>query len=173
MDKGFDLKLLRRIGTDGEYVLHRRFPCENHTLCTHVVQRTGGRTVYDAELRTHMTLDSRCVPFRSTHDAEVGNYECIDPGLLRRLQKCGKLRKLRFPRQGVAGEVYLSALFVRKLNCGGKLFKIKITCGSTHSEAFSRKVNGVSAVVERHFKALHIACRRQKFRLINHSSALR
>ena len=56
----------------------------------------------------------------------------------------------------------------------GKLFHGKVACRGSHSKAFTGKVNGIRAVVERHFKALHISGRRKKFGFsVNHNSALR
>ena len=63
----------------------------------------------------------------------------------------------------------------RVLGAGyGKLFHGKVACRGSHSKAFTGKVNGIRAVVERHFKALHISGRRKKFGFsVNHNSALR
>ena len=121
-----------------------------------------------------MALNVWRVSLGHLHNAEIGNYKGVHSGTLRLAKKIRQSFKLVLTRQGIAGKVDRHTLFVRFCAGDGKLFHGKIACRGSHSKAFTGKVNGIRAVVERHFKALHISGRSKKFCFsVNHNSALR
>ena len=97
--------------------------------------------------------------FGRRHHAEVCDYERINAGILRLLQKLRKLRKLVLPRQGVAGHMHRRAVCVGKLCRFTQLWKGEITGRRPHPELCTCKIHGIGTVVQRHFKALEVTCR--------------
>ena len=121
-----------------------------------------------------MALNVWRVSLGLLHNAEICNYKGVHSGALCLAKKIRQSFKLVLTRKRIAGEVDCRTLFVRLCAGYGKLFHGKVACRGSHSKAFTGKVNGIRAVVERHFKALHISGRRKKFGFsVNHNSALR
>ena len=118
-----------------------------------------------------MQLHARGVFLRHGDDAHIGNDDRVDARSVEHLQILRQALEFVLTREGVAGDVHTTSHRVRKRDSLLELIAVKIPGGGSHAELGAREVHGIRAVVESHFKPLHIPRRGKELEFIIHNSA--
>ena len=105
MNKGFDPKILRRVGPDLADILQRRLPGQHHGIGSHGIESVGRGAVDDAKLGAHVLFHLWRVLFCQLQHAKVSDDESVGPGVLEKLQISGKDLQFLLPGQSVAGHI--------------------------------------------------------------------
>ena len=144
---------------DSLYLAKRQLASENESLCTERDVSKSRLGTYDACLSRDVYLGVGNDRAKQRHNAEIGNDKGVDACILDIFKKGAKRRVFVSVWHSIERKIELFSTRVDVFGGVKQLLVCKIVCGGAHTEARSRKINGIRTVKQRRLKLFKVSRR--------------